>query len=139
MSHFCDFCQPVIIHLVYMISSCSSLDLGPSFDTSNVADVADVFVTLANIPEMSRFSPREGINIAIAANEYAQRALSIPLAGCSACGCFELELRLDRRCSRWIVAVAGSYEARFHRNAAHLLDISFTSPDTRMHMHDTRR
>jgi len=35
---------PVIIHPVYMVSSCSSSDSGPSRDILNLADVADVLV-----------------------------------------------------------------------------------------------
>jgi len=39
---FCGFRKPVIIHSVYMASSCSSP--GSSYDVLNLTDVADVFV-----------------------------------------------------------------------------------------------
>jgi len=41
---FCGFRKPVIIHSVYMASSCSSPDSGSSYDVLNLTDVADVFV-----------------------------------------------------------------------------------------------
>jgi len=41
---FSHFCQPVIIHPVYTISPCSPPDSGPSYDISDLADVADVSV-----------------------------------------------------------------------------------------------
>jgi hypothetical protein len=44
LSIFCDFCKPIIIHLVCMVSPCSSPDSGPSYDILNLADVADIFV-----------------------------------------------------------------------------------------------
>jgi len=40
-SILCDFCEPVIIHPVYMIALCSFLDSGPSYDILNLADVAN--------------------------------------------------------------------------------------------------
>jgi len=42
---FCDFCQPVIIHPVYMISPYSSPNSDSSYDISNFADVVNIFDT----------------------------------------------------------------------------------------------
>jgi hypothetical protein len=44
LSIFCEFCIPIVIHLVYILSPCSSPDFGSSYDTLNLADVANVFV-----------------------------------------------------------------------------------------------
>jgi len=49
----CDFCQPVISHPVYMVSSCSPPDSDPSLrDILNLADVANVFVAMSSIPRV---------------------------------------------------------------------------------------
>jgi len=45
----CDFCQPVMVHSVYIASPYLSSDSGPSYVILTLADVADVFV--ANIPQ----------------------------------------------------------------------------------------
>jgi len=45
----CDFCQPVMVHPVYIVSPCLSSDSGPSYVILTLADVADVFG--ANIPQ----------------------------------------------------------------------------------------
>jgi len=47
---FCDFCWPTIVHLVYVISSCSSPDSDSFYDSLDLADVADVFV-MNSIPQ----------------------------------------------------------------------------------------
>jgi len=41
VSIFCDFCQPIIMHSVYVISSCSSTDSG--FILGGILNLADVF------------------------------------------------------------------------------------------------
>jgi len=44
LSIFCDFCKPIIVHPVYMVSSCSYPDFGSSYDKIlSLADVAEVF------------------------------------------------------------------------------------------------
>jgi len=37
-SIFCDFYKPLIVHPVYMVSSCSFADFGPSYDILTLAD-----------------------------------------------------------------------------------------------------
>jgi len=39
---FRDFCNPVVIRSVYMIRPCSTSDYGPSYDTSNLANIMNV-------------------------------------------------------------------------------------------------
>jgi len=41
-----NFCKPVIIHLVYIVSLYSSADSGPSYGILDLADVANIFQIL---------------------------------------------------------------------------------------------
>jgi len=49
-SFFCDFCKPLIVHPVYLVSLYSSSDSGSSYDILDLADVANVFATSLPIP-----------------------------------------------------------------------------------------
>jgi len=44
LSIFCDFCKPIIVHPVYIVSSCSCPDFDSSYDKILSLDVAEVFV-----------------------------------------------------------------------------------------------
>jgi len=50
---FCDFYKPFIIHLVHVLSSCSSSDSGPFYDILDLADVANVFVANSVSPSVA--------------------------------------------------------------------------------------